>query len=144
MSTPSIEDLLPHRAPFVFVDEIVELEPGASATCAHAVPEDAFWVPGHFPGQPVMPGVLIAEALAQTAAIAALSGEAGAAGNAVYLVGYDKLRFRRPVRPGDRLELSATLVAERRGIVTFEGEARVDGQRVANGTLMAALAPQQA
>ncbi|TNE84406.1 MAG: beta-hydroxyacyl-ACP dehydratase [Deltaproteobacteria bacterium] len=144
MSFPSVEELLPHRAPFLLVDAIAELEAGHRAVCTHAVREDAFWVPGHFPGHAVMPGVLIAEALAQTAAVAALAGEAGAQGHAVYLVGYDRLRFRKPVRPGDVLELEATLESERRGIVTFAAEARVDGQRVANGTLMAALAPREA
>lgn len=144
MTRAEIEGLLPHRAPFLFVDEVRELEPGVRAVTAHHVRDDAFWVPGHFPGHPVMPGVLIAEALAQTAAVAALAGEAGREGHVVYLVGYDKLRFRKPVRPGDVLELEARLETQRRGIVTFTAEARVDGARVANGTLMAALGPAEA
>lgn len=144
MTREEIEGLLPHRAPFLFIDEVLELEPGARAVTAHEVRDDAFWVPAHFPGHPIMPGVLIAEALAQTAAIAALAAAEDAQGQAVYLVGYDKLRFRKPVRPGDRLILEATLESERRGMVSFSAIAKVDGQRVANGTLLAALAPREA
>jgi 3-hydroxyacyl-[acyl-carrier-protein] dehydratase len=139
-----IEALLPHREPFLFVDEVTELEPGASACALHHVRDDAFWTRGHFPGHPVMPGVLIAEALAQTAAIAAMSGDDSLAGSVVYLVGFDKLRFRRPVRPGETLTLRASLEGVRRGLVTFSATATVDGDRAANGTLMAVMAPREA
>ena len=136
-----IEAVLPHRAPFLFVDCVTELDAGQSATGFHDVRDDAFWVQGHFPGRPVMPGVLIAEALAQVAALAAMTGDGELAGQAVFLVGYDKLRFRSPVRPGDRLVLHASLERHRRGVVTFSARAEVEGRRVADGSLMAVLAP---
>ena len=135
-----IMELLPHRDPFLFFDRARVVEPGVEATAEHDVPTDAFWVPGHFPQEAVMPGVLIAEAMAQTAAIAVLAGDADKAGHAVYLVGYDKLRFRKPVRPGDTLRLSARLERSRRGMVTLEASAHVGEDRVASGTLMAVAA----
>lgn len=133
----AIEALLPHRAPFLFLDRAHVEVAGESATAEHDVTEDAFWVPGHFPDEPVMPGVLIAEAMAQVAALAVLSGQQDAAGQAVFLVGYDKLRFRKPVRVGDTLRVSATLERSRRGMVTLSASAHVGEDRVANGTLMA-------
>lgn len=134
----AIEALLPHRDPFLFVDRAEILEAGQQATGEHDVAPDAFWVPGHFPQEAVMPGVLIAEAMAQVAALAVLSGVHREAMSAVYLVGYDKLRFRKPVRPGDTLRLTAQKQGERRGLVTLAVQAHVGEDRVANGTLMAA------
>jgi 3-hydroxyacyl-[acyl-carrier-protein] dehydratase len=133
----AILDLLPHRPPFLFVDEITEIVPGESAVGLLHVSKDAFWVPGHFPQEAIMPGVLIAEALAQTAALMFLAQHIEHAGAAVYLIGFDKLRFRVPVRPGDTLELRTVAVSLRRRMATFQAEAFVDGKRVANGTLMA-------
>ena len=92
---------------------------------------------GHFPGHPVMPGVLITEAMAQLAAVIALSANPDAAGEPVYLLGTDKMRFRKPVTPGDVLVLEVELVEERR-ILTFSGTATVNGKRVATGQILAA------
>jgi 3-hydroxyacyl-[acyl-carrier-protein] dehydratase len=135
----AIEALLPHRDPFLLVDRVVELEVGVRAVAEHDVTADAYWVPGHFPAEAVMPGVLIAEAMAQTAALAFLAGDGGNAGKAVYLVGYDRLRFRKPVRPGSVLRLDARLQDVRRRMATFDADAFVDGERVANGTLIATV-----
>lgn len=137
-----IEALLPHRDPFLFVDRVVELDAGERAVAEHDVLATASWVPGHFPADAVMPGVLIAEAMAQTAALAYLAGgEPGPDGavGAIYLVGYDKLRFRKPVRPGSVLRLEARLQGVRRRMATFEADAFVGEDRVANGTLIATV-----
>ncbi|MFK7930623.1 MAG: 3-hydroxyacyl-ACP dehydratase FabZ [Myxococcota bacterium] len=134
-----IEALLPHRAPFLFLDRAQVIEAGKHATAEHDVKADAFWVVGHFPAEPIMPGVLIAEAMAQVAAVAVLSGEPSDAGRSTYLVGYDKLRFRKPVRPGDTLCIRAELQGVRRGMATLTATAMVGEDRVANGTLMAVL-----
>lgn len=130
-----IEALLPHREPFLMVDRVVALEPGVSGTGEKDVTEAL--CAGHFPGHPVMPGVLMAEALAQMAAIVALSVKPDAAGEPVYLVGMDKFRFRKPVTPGDVLTLEVKLTEDRRRMVTFSATASVGGTRVANGTLLA-------
>lgn len=105
-----IESLLPHRDPMLLVDRVIEIEPGVQAVAVHEVRADAFWCRGHFPGEPIMPGVLIAEALAQTAALVHLAASTEDRGQPVYLVGMDKMRFRRPVRPGDTLTLHARKV----------------------------------
>lgn len=139
MDRAFVESLLPHRDPVLFVDRVVEIEPGVRAVAVHEVRADAFWCAGHFPGEPIMPGVLVAEALAQTAALVHLAAHPEDRGRPVYLVGMDKLRFRRPVRPGDTLKLEVRKTGERRRMATFEAEATVDGQRVANGTFLATL-----
>jgi len=138
LSPERVRALLPHRGPMLLIDTVIELVPGERAVAEHRVEPDAFWVAGHFPAEPIMPGVLIAEAMAQAAALAALSAlEPGAA--AVYLVGYDKLRFRRPVRPGDVLTLRAEHRETRRKLATFQVEASVGEDRVASGTLLATV-----
>jgi 3-hydroxyacyl-[acyl-carrier-protein] dehydratase len=130
---------LPHRPPMRFVDRLLEVEPGERVVAEHDVSAEAFWVPGHFPGEPVMPGVLITEALAQTAALVFLADPEAGPQAVVYLVGLDKMRFRRPVRPGDTLRLQAKVADRHRRMWTFEVEASVEGQRVANGSLLATL-----
>ena len=99
-----IEKILPHRHPFLLVDCITELEPGVRAEGYKAVSFDESYFRGHFPGEPVMPGVLIIEALAQTGAVAILSQEENA-GKTAYFGAVDHARFRRKVEPGDRLRL---------------------------------------
>ena len=135
-----IEALLPHRAPFLLVDQVLELTPGQRALAIKHVAEDEYWVAGHFPGNPIMPGVLIAEALAQVAGLVFVSDNAGHAGGALYLVGMDKMRFRRPVRPGDKLHLEVETIEARRRMWRFRAQATVDGQRVADGGLLATVA----
>lgn len=140
MERERILELLPHRPPFLMVDRLVEVDPGKSAVGIHEVREDAFWTVGHFPGNPVMPGVLIAEALAQVAALIHLSAHPDAAGSTVLLAGMDKLRFRKPVRPGDTLRLQVEATGARRGIYRFDATAFVGDLRVANGQFIAAVA----
>ncbi len=139
MNRQEIEALIPHRAPMLMVDEVVELEPGKRALARKYVRDDEFWCVGHFPGNPILPGVLMSEALAQTAAIVFASVADNRAGANVYLVGMDKMRFRKMVKPGDVLELEVKVIEERHRMWQFSGTARVDGKRAATGTFMATI-----
>lgn len=139
MNRDEILELLPHRDPFVMVDEVVEIGPTRIVAIKH-VRSDEDWCRGHFPGNPILPGVLITEALAQAAALIYLHAHRDQAGATVYLVGADKLRFRKPVRPDCDLRVEVEVVSERRGMWTFDGTATVDGVRVANGSFLATVA----
>ena len=105
---PSPVDVLPHRPPFLFVDELIALEPGASAVGSWYLTGDEWFFPGHFPGRPTLPGVLMCEAIAQVGAIAVLT-DARFAGKLPLFGGLDGARFRRQVEPGDTLELHVEL-----------------------------------
>ena len=140
MNRTDIEALLPHRDPFLMVDRVEEMEPGVRAVAFKDVRGDEFWCKGHFPGNPILPGVLISEALAQVAALIHLAANQDRAKAEVYLVGMDKMRFRRPERPGDSLRLEVEATGS--GIYQFTATASVDGQRVANGQFMAAVAQE--
>jgi 3-hydroxyacyl-[acyl-carrier-protein] dehydratase len=130
------EDVLPHRAPFLFVDEVLEVEPGQSARARwNLTGEEAFFA-GHFPGHPVLPGVLIVEAMAQTGALAVLT-DPRFAGRIVLLGGVDKARFRRQVSPGDSLEMSTTLERlSSSGAGYGIGRATVDGELACEARLL--------
>lgn len=128
----AIMNILPHRYPFLLVDKIVELEPGERAVGLKNVSGNEPFFPGHFPGRPVMPGVLIVEALAQTGAVALLSAS-GLEGKIAYFAGIDKCRFRRPVVPGDQLRLEVTLTRMRGRIGKGQGQAFVGSELVAEG-----------
>jgi 3-hydroxyacyl-[acyl-carrier-protein] dehydratase len=145
MNVQQIEKLLPHRPPFLLVDRVVELEAGKRIVAVKCVTMNEPFFVGHFPGTPVMPGVLIIEALAQTAALLALSSmtEQERAGKITYFMGIDGARFRKPVVPGDRLELHVEVVQSKRGILKVKAEAKVEGHVVAEGELMAMLASPQ-
>lgn len=124
---PVPANVLPHRPPFLFVDEVTELEPGLSARGAWQLTGEEWFFPGHFPGRPTLPGVLMAEAIAQLGAIAVLTNERFA-GKLPLFGGLDKARFRRQVLPGDRLDLAVDLgrMSARAGRGT--GSASVAGQ----------------
>jgi len=129
---------IPHRDPFLFVDKIVLLKPGKRAlTLKRLSGEEAFFK-GHFPGRPIMPGVLIVEALAQTAAAAALSPEENHGKDAL-LTGIDKMRFEKKVLPGDCLESDCEIISCKLGFIKVCATARVGGEIVAEGTLNLAL-----
>jgi len=132
--------LLPHRYPFLMIDRVEEVEPGVRAVAVKCVTVNEPHFQGHFPSMPIMPGVLLCEAFAQTAGIVALSAHDDLAGRAVYLLGLDKVRFRKPVRPGDRVTITAEKESERRGIWNFKVVATVDGVKVADGGVMATVA----
>jgi beta-hydroxyacyl-ACP dehydratase FabZ len=131
-----IASLLPHRFPFQFVDRVLELEDGARIVALKNVSINEPFFRGHFPEQPLMPGVLICEALAQTAALLAhRSLEGVPRGQVVVLAGMDRVRFRRPVLPGDQLHLEVRLLTRRRSLWKMQGTARVNGQIVARADL---------
>jgi 3-hydroxyacyl-[acyl-carrier-protein] dehydratase len=139
MERDEILGLLPHRDPFLMVDRLVELDPGKRAVGIKSVRDDEDWARGHFPGNPVLPGVLITEALAQVAALIFLASHRDRAGTTVYLVGIDKIRFRRVVRPGDELRLEVTVTGNKRRIWMFDGTATVNGERAADGSFLATV-----
>lgn len=130
--------ILPHRYPFLLVDRLVELEPGKKASAIKNVTINEPFFQGHFPGEPVMPGVLILESLAQVGAAAVLSMPENKDKLATFAK-IDNFRFKRQVKPGDRLELSVVLTAIKRNIGKGKAEARVDGEIAAHGELWFAL-----
>ena len=139
----NIQDImkrLPHRYPFLLVDRVLHMEIGKSLRAVKNVTMNEPFFQGHFPAMPVMPGVLIIEALAQAAALLAFVSEDKYGENAaVYFAGIDKARFRKPVTPGDRLELLANVSRRRSGMWQMETQALVDGHEVASALLMATL-----
>ncbi|MCA0401514.1 MAG: 3-hydroxyacyl-ACP dehydratase FabZ [Proteobacteria bacterium] len=127
---------LPHRYPMLMVDRITRMDGTASILGIKNVTFNEPHFLGHFPGQPVMPGVLIVEGMAQTAGAACVaSGEAGGRAKVVYFMTIDKCKFRKPVVPGDQLEYHMTRLNRRRNMWWFKGEAKVDGQLVAEAEL---------
>jgi 3-hydroxyacyl-[acyl-carrier-protein] dehydratase len=133
-----VEALLPHRPPFLLVDEVLDGEPGVSCVASRTLRGDDFWFAGHFPGNPVMPGVLIVEALAQTATIAAASG-AEIGGKIGLFAGIDKVRFKRVVKPGDTLLLEAQITAVHGPVGRAKVKATVGGELACRGELMFAI-----
>ena len=133
-----IEAILPHREPFLLIDEVVELELGVRAVARKTVRADEWYLAGHFPGRPIMPGVLIVEAMAQTGAVAVLSEEENR-GRLALFAGIDDVRFKRLVQPGDDLELTCVLERIRGPIGKGRATAHVDGELAARGTLTFAV-----
>ena len=129
-----IESLIPHRPPFLLVDEIVELEPGKRVVGRREIRADDWWFPGHFPERPVMPGVLTIEAIAQAGAVAVLADEANR-GKIPFFAGIDDCRFKRVVEPGDVLTLECEFVRVRGPIAKGEGRALVGDDLAASATL---------
>jgi 3-hydroxyacyl-[acyl-carrier-protein] dehydratase len=140
MDVNEIREYLPHRYPFLLVDRVVELVPGQSIVAYKNVSVNEPFFNGHFPDVPVMPGVLILEAMAQAAGILGFRtmDKKPADGSIYYFVGADNLRFKRPVVPGDRLQLEAAVVSEKRGIWKFDCRATVDGQLASEASILCA------
>lgn len=134
----AIESILPHRAPFLLLDEVVELVPGERVAATYRVPDDGWWFAGHFPERPVMPGVLIVEAMAQTGAVAVLAEEENR-GRIAFFAGIDDCRFKRVVSPGDTLTLSCEIDQVRGPIGRGKATAHVGTELAARGTLTFAV-----
>ncbi len=142
LNIDDILDHLPHRYPFLLVDRVLEYEPETSIRAMKNVTANEPHFMGHFPGAPVMPGVLIVEAMAQAGGILAFHSAPKDQEYLVYFTGIDDVRFRRPVRPGDQLIFDLVCLRRRGHMWRFKAEARVDGQLVCSGTLMATLMPR--
>jgi 3-hydroxyacyl-[acyl-carrier-protein] dehydratase len=134
-----ILDRLPHRYPFLLVDRVVELTPAKRIVAIKNVSINEPFFPGHFPGAPVMPGVLIVEAMAQAGAVLLLQEVADRASKLVYFTGIDEARFRRAVTPGDRLLLTVEVLKLRSRACKMRGVAEVDGEIAAEAIIMSAL-----
>ena len=133
-----IKKIIPQREPFLMIDEIESFEPGQSAIAYKNVNSEEWYFKGHFPGNPIMPGVLIAEALAQTGAVAILSMEENKGKNALF-GGIDKMKFKKMVVPGDRLKLEVKIIKRKGPIGVGEGIAAVNEKIVAKGDLTFAI-----
>ena len=134
-----IQSILPHRYPFLLVDRIVDYEPGKRVVGVKNVTLNEPFFVGHFPGAPVMPGVLIVEAMAQTAGVMMLASLPDRETKLVFFTGIDGAKFRRPVVPGDQLRLELTVLKLRPRYIKLRGEAYVDGQLVAEAEISSAL-----
>ena len=140
MDITAIQQLLPHRYPFLLVDRVVEIVPGQKLVAYKNVTMNEDFFNGHFPGHPVMPGVLILEALAQATAILAYKTEnMDPTRKVTYLMGVDGARFRKPVVPGDRLQLNIEVIRHKGAIWKTKGTATVDGAKVAEGEFLATV-----
>jgi 3-hydroxyacyl-[acyl-carrier-protein] dehydratase len=140
LNAQEIMKLLPHRYPFLLVDKIIRFEIGSGVAGIKNVTINEPFFQGHFPGHPIMPGVLILEAMAQVGGFYALLAKEVDESQVPYFVGIDKAKFRKPVLPGDVLHLELTLLKMRRGLYHFSGKAKVDGRLVAEAELKATFA----
>jgi len=140
MDVNEIRNYLPHRYPFLLVDRVVGLNLGESIVAYKNLSINEPYFDGHFPEQPVFPGVLLLEAMAQAAGILGFKtmDKTPADGSMYYFVGADNLRFKRPCIPGDQVMLRAAIVSDRRGIWKFEVSADVDGELAASATILCA------
>ncbi len=132
---------LPHRYPFLLIDRVLECEPGERLLALKNVTINEPFFQGHFPERPVMPGVLIVEALAQATCLLALETEPSAEDEVYLLAGVDKARFKRPVLPGDGLHLETRLLKRRRGVWLFDAKALVEGTVAASAEIMCTARP---
>lgn len=138
LNKEQIKNIIPQREPFLMIDEVEEYVPGESAIAYKNVDKSEWYFKGHFPGNPIMPGVLICESLAQTGAVAILSMEENKGKNALF-GGLDKVRFKKKVVPGDKLKLEVKIIKRKGTIGVGEAIATVDGKVAAKGELTFAL-----
>ena len=138
LDAEEIKKIIPQRPPFLMIDEVESYIPGESATAYKYVNEKEWYFQGHFPGNPIMPGVLITESLAQTGAVAILSVEENKGKNALF-AGIDKMKFKKMVLPGDKLKLEVKIIKQKGPIGVGEAIATVDGKLAAKGELTFAI-----
>ncbi len=138
----AIQKILPHRYPFLLIDKIVEFKLDEKIVSIKNVTMNEPFFQGHFPGNPIMPGVLILEAMAQTGGIMMLNGNNNISESVVYFMGIDKARFRKPVLPGDTLVIEATVTNRRRNVCQFDAKAFVRSELVCEASLMATIVPK--
>ena len=141
MDLQRILELIPHRYPFLMIDRVKECEPRKRVVAVKNVSANEPYFQGHFPGRPIMPGVLILEAFAQAAILAMLAEEAARTDQIYYYLGIDDARFKKPVVPGDQLELEVIFDRAMRGIGKFNCVARVAGEVVAEASILCTIAP---
>lgn len=139
LSNIEVQGIIPHRYPFLLVDKVIEWEPGKKAVAIKNVTINEPFFQGHFPGFPVMPGVLIIEALAQTAGIAANEGKNEGSGKIGLFASIDGVKFKNPVVPGDTLRLEAEILMSKMGVVKAKVTATVDGKLAAEGEVKFAM-----
>ena len=144
LNKEEIMEIIPHRDPFLLIDEIVELEPGVRAVGKKYLKPDEFWFKGHFPQEPVQPGVLTIEMLAQTGAVCSLSLPENK-GKIAYFAGIDKAKFRNKALPGDTLTLEVKVIKARGPVAVCKAVATVDGKKIVTAELTSMLgdAPKQ-
>ncbi len=134
-----IMEMIPHRYPFLLIDKVKDIQSGESAIGIKNVTVDEPYFEGHFPGHPIMPGVLIIEAMAQTSAVLVVEAMGKKENRLVYFMTVDQARFRKPVLPGDRLELTVRKERSRGNVWKFKGEAHVDGNLKAEAVFSAMI-----
>lgn len=139
LNSIEIQRLLPHRYPFLLVDRVLEVEPGKSIRAIKNVSINEPFFQGHFPGQPIMPGVLIVEALAQTAGLMMVYESEEFKGKLGVFAGIEELKFRKQVTPGDALTLEAEMLASKRGIIKAKVTAGIEGKIAAEGVITIAM-----
>jgi beta-hydroxyacyl-ACP dehydratase FabZ len=144
MDIEQILRALPHRYPFLLVDRILEVEGTTRVVGLKNVTINEPFFQGHFPGHPIMPGVLIVEAMAQVGGCLMLGAMERPESKLVYFMGVDAVRFRRPVRPGDQLRMEVTVLQVRGGTCRMKGVASVDGRTVAEGEMLAQIVDREA
>ncbi len=139
-----IQSVLPHRYPMLMVDRVLELEPGKRITAVKSVSMNEPYFQGHFPGQPVVPGVLLIEGMAQAGGILLLYGVEDRSQKLLYFMSIERARFRRPVVPGDQLRYEVEILRMRSSTCKLQGRATVDGELVAEAVCMSAMIDRDA